>query len=212
MTGPLNHLVVFAKTPRLGTVKTRLAKHIGTVAAWTFARRTLKAVVQPLANDSRWQCRLAVSPDRAVHQSALWPKARGMIAQGPGDLGQRMARVAKHMPPGPVIIIGADVPAIRPRHIAAAFQSLGAQDAVFGPARDGGFWLVGLKRRPVFKDIFQNVRWSTEHALEDTIANLPGPWSHGLLETLEDIDDGEAYRRWRENYALAPLSSSRRAV
>ncbi len=112
MTGPINHLVVFAKTPRLGTVKTRLTTDIGTVAAWAFARQSIKAIVAPLARDTRWKCWLALSPDWAVHQPALWPKAHGLIAQGPGGLGERMARVAKQMPPGPVVIIGTDVPAI----------------------------------------------------------------------------------------------------
>jgi rSAM/selenodomain-associated transferase 1 len=205
VTGPINHLVVFAKTPRLGTVKTRLTTDIGTVAAWAFARQSIKAIVAPLARDTRWKCWLALSPDWAVHQPALWPKAHGLIAQGPGGLGERMARVAKQMPPGPVVIIGTDVPAIRSHRVAAAFRALGRHDAVFGPGRDGGYWLVGMKRRPVFKDIFQNVRWSTEHALADTIANLPAHWSHKLLETLEDIDDGEAYRRWREGRSISLL-------
>ena len=199
MKGPARHLVVFAKTPRLGAVKTRLAADIGTVPAWAFPRRTLQAIVRPLAGDSRWRCWLALSPDVAVTQPALWPPAHGLVTQGPGDLGRRMARVAKKMPPGPVVIIGTDIPAIRPRHVVSAFQALGRQDAVFGPARDGGYWLVGLKRRPVYRDIFQNVRWSTEHALKDTIANLPGHWSHELLETLDDIDDAEAYNRWRDS-------------
>lgn len=198
MTGPLNHLVVMAKTPRLGVAKTRLAADIGSVAAWAFAHRALRAIVGPLAEDSRWRCWLAVSPDGAVHQPALWPRTHGLIGQGGGDLGRRMAGVARKMPPGPVVIIGTDVPAIRPRHIAAAFRALGDHDAVFGPARDGGYWLVGLRRRPVFRDIFEDVRWSTEYALADTIANLPPRWSHALLETLDDIDDGEAYQRWRD--------------
>jgi rSAM/selenodomain-associated transferase 1 len=208
MRAPVNHLVVFAKAPRLGRVKTRLGADIGTVSAWAFARRTLDAVVGPLAGDPRWRCWLAVSPDGAVFEPALWPRTHWRIRQGSGDLGRRMAGVARKMPAGPVVIIGTDVPAIRPRHIAAALKALGRHDAVFGPARDGGYWLVGLKRRPVFQDIFQGVRWSTEHALADTIANLPSRWSHALLETLDDIDDGEAYRRFIRT--RTPPSTARR--
>lgn len=193
----VNHLVVFAKAPRMGRVKTRLAGDIGTVAAHAFARQTLHAVVPPLARDPRWLCWLAVSPDTAVHDRGLWPRVHGLVRQGAGDLGRRMAGVAHKMPTGPVVIIGTDVPAVRPSHIAQAFALLGRHDAVFGPAADGGYWLVGLNRRPVFRDIFQGVRWSTQHALSDTIANLPTHWSHALLEPLDDIDDGEAYGRWR---------------
>ncbi|MGH6660397.1 MAG: DUF2064 domain-containing protein, partial [Rhodospirillales bacterium] len=74
--------------------------------------------------------------------------------------------------------------------------ALGRADAVFGPAADGGYWLVGLRRRPRRLRLFEGVRWSSEHALADTLANLGGR-PHVLLETLEDVDDGAAYQRWR---------------
>ena len=90
------------------------------------------------------------------------------------------------------------MPAIRRHHIAAAFKALGRHDAVFGPAADGGYWLVGLRRRPRFQDVFNRVRWSTEHALKDTLENLKPGQTHALLETLEDIDDGEAYAKWKK--------------
>ena len=193
-----NHLVVFAKAPFIGQTKTRLARDIGSVAAWAFARRTLHAVVRPLAFDPRWRCWLAVTPDRAVHLRRVWPKSYGFVSQGGGDLGRRMAAVTESLSPGPVVIIGADVPGIRPHHVARAFRALGRFDAVFGPARDGGYWLVGMKRRPQFTDLFPGVRWSTEHALADTVANLKPGRTHALLETLDDIDEAEAYRRWRK--------------
>ncbi len=105
-----------------------------------------------------------------------------------------MAGIARALPPGPVIIVGSDIPGIRPTHIADGFRALGHHDAVFGPARDGGYWLVGLKRRPCFVDPFPGVRWSTRHALKDTLANLAGR-RIARLDTLDDIDDGAALRR-----------------
>ncbi len=193
-----NHLVVFARTPRVGQAKTRLARDIGAIKAWAFARETLHAVVRPLARDPRWRCWLAVTPDRAIHLHRVWPQSHGFVTQGAGDLGRRMASVSESLAPGPVVIIGADVPAIRPHHVARAFRALGRFDAVFGPAGDGGYWLVGMKRRPRFTDPFRGVRWSTEHALADTVANLKGNQTYVLLETLDDIDDAEAYKRWRD--------------
>jgi len=190
------HLVVFAKVPRLGRVKTRLAADIGAVAAWGFYRQTLSYVIGKLASDRRWRCWLAVTPDGAVHLNRTWPEGCWLVGQGGGDLGDRMGRVARALPPGPVVIVGADVPGIRPVHVAAAFKALGHHDAVFGPARDGGYWLMGLKRRPRNRDIFGGVRWSTETALADTVANLGHGQTYALLETLEDIDGGEAYGRW----------------
>ena len=91
-------------------------------------------------------------------------------------------------PAGPVCVIGADIPGVTAARVADAFCALGSYDAVFGPAPDGGYWLVGLKRaRPVPPRLFENVRWSTEHALADTVATLP---DHRIAQvaTLRDVD------------------------
>ena len=188
-----NHLVVFVKAPRLGTVKGRLARDIGTVAAWSFYRRVCAAVLRRLTKDRRWRCWLAITPDTVIRAPGIWPPGVAIIPQGRGDLGRRMDRALRFPPAGPVVIVGTDIPAIRPRHIAQAFKALGHNDAVFGSAKDGGYWLVGLRRRPAMAYIFKNVRWSTEHALADTLANLPGGFKTAMVETLGDVDDGSAY-------------------
>lgn len=190
-----NHLCVFLRVPRIGRVKTRLARDIGAVGAWSFYRTQLARTIRNLERDGRWRLWLAATPESAVADCRLL-SGRAVIGQGGGDLGQRMARVADALPPGPAVIVGADAPALTPRHVAAAFKALGHAHAVFGPATDGGYWLVGLRRRPRPLGIFEGVRWSTPHALADTLANLDGR-PHVLLETLEDVDDGAAYRRWR---------------
>ena len=195
--GLVNHLVIFAKMPRMGKVKTRLAKHIGAVGAWAFAHQRIKAISH-LSKDPRWQCWLAISPDTAIYKTEYWPRVHGNITQGTGDLGERMVKVTKNLPPGPIVIIGTDIPTIQPKHLASAFHSLGHHDAVFGPSKDGGYWLLGFKRRPIFKEIFQSVNWSTKSALKDTIANLPIQWNYKLLEVLEDVDEGDAYLRWKK--------------
>ncbi len=92
------------------------------------------------------------------------------------------------MPPGPVLIIGADIPGIHKAHVARAFRALGAHDAVIGPAQDGGYWLIGLKRqRPAPPALFANVRWSSEHALSDTVLTMMRA-SHRLSDILHDVD------------------------
>ncbi len=107
-----------------------------------------------------------------------------------------MQRAFDLLPPGLVIIVGADIPGITNTHIADAFRALGHHDAVFGQADDGGYWLVGLKRSPRIRKIFQNIRWSGPHALSDTLANLTGA-RIAMLEPLIDVDDGEDFKRWR---------------
>ncbi len=194
---PRGHLVVFAKAPRLGAVKSRLAADIGAVAAWTFYRRTLTMVLSRLRSHARWRCWLVVTPDRAAGTAGLWPPGWTIVPQGGGDLGQRMDRAMREMPPGPVVLVGTDIPEIRRDHIERAFVALGRHEAVFGPASDGGYWLVGLRRHPRVPEIFSNVRWSSEHALADTIANLGPSAAVDYLETLHDVDDGESFARWR---------------
>ena len=147
-----HHLVIFARTPRLGRVKSRLGRDIGAGAAWAFYRLTLSSVLRRLGGNRgsgrRWRCWLAITPDSDIHLHRPWPAGWWRVNQGKGDLGARMGRLARALPPGPVIIVGSDVPAIRPHHIVATFKALGRHDAVFGPAADGGYWLVGLRRRP----------------------------------------------------------------
>jgi glycosyltransferase A (GT-A) superfamily protein (DUF2064 family) len=107
-----------------------------------------------------------------------------------------MARPIAELPPGPVVIVGSDIPEIERDHVAAAFRALGEHDAVFGPARDGGYWLVGLRRRPSRAHPFgRGVRWSSAHALADTLACLGGR-RHCLLERLSDIDTAADYSAW----------------
>lgn len=180
-------LVIMLKIPRPGRVKTRLGRDIGmTCAAWWF-RHQVKFLLRNV-EDPRWDTILAVSPDIEGMTSRVWSPHLPRIAQGRGDLGDRMARIFRTLPPGPVCIIGADIPDIRRHHIASAFSSLGAADAVFGPAPDGGYWLVGMKRvRPVPFDMFKDVRWSSAHALEDTMATLTGH-SVAKIATLLDVD------------------------
>jgi len=192
-----NHLVIMAKAPQIGRVKTRLAHGIGSVGAWAFYRHTLAMVSRRLAADRRWVTWLAVSPDTAVQKDRLWPVDCPRLSQGQGDIGQRMGRVMDIMGAGPVVIVGADIPDIHGRHIDSAFKALGNHDAVFGPADDGGYWLAGLKRRPIVPQIFSNVRWSSAHALIDTRANLANQAKVAYLETLTDVDDIADFTRFR---------------
>ncbi|HEY7548817.1 MAG TPA: TIGR04282 family arsenosugar biosynthesis glycosyltransferase [Hyphomicrobiaceae bacterium] len=175
-----------AKAPVAGRVKTRIARELGTATAVRFARHGAAGLLQRVAADPRWSTTLAVTPDAAA-PSRFWPRRVRAGPQGPGDLGARMQRLFDRAPPGPAVIVGTDVPLIGRAHIATAFRLLGRHDAVFGPAEDGGYWLVGLRRRPRHLRPFGGVRWSTAHALADTLANLRRR-SVALLPTLFDVD------------------------
>ena len=137
-------LVLMLREPRPGRVKTRLGREIGMVAAAHWARRLAARLIRRL-EDPRWDLILSVTPDRAV-DSPAWPPHIRRLPQGPGDLGQRMTRLLQALPPGPVAIVGSDVPGLTRGHAARAFAALGGCEAVIGPARDGGYWLIGMHR------------------------------------------------------------------
>ena len=198
-----NHLVISARAPRIGAVKTRLAREHGDLAALQFYRRTCVALFQRLAPDPRWRAWIAVTPDEAASQPGLWPNAYTALAQGPGDLGRRLAHILASLPPGPVVIAGSDIPDITRGHVARAFRKLGDADFVFGPAEDGGYWLIGSRRRAMpslgaARALFTGVRWSSEHALADTLANIPRGRRVAMLEPLQDIDTAADLAAWKK--------------
>jgi glycosyltransferase A (GT-A) superfamily protein (DUF2064 family) len=184
------HLVIFARRPAYGVGKRRLAAEIGDLAAWRFQRFTLAALLRELAADHRWTTWLAVTPDRPTG----WVRDARVIAQGQGDLGRRLIELMRRLPAGAVVVVGSDSPQVTRQDVATAFHRLGPCDAAFGPAVDGGFWLVGVSRRGRRRPPFRAVRWSTAHALADTLDNLRGR-PVGFLRCLEDVDDAASLRR-----------------
>ena len=186
---PPDTLVIMLKVPRPGRVKTRLAAGLGVIpATWWFRHQTSR-LLRNLAYDCRWQTVLAVSPDFEGLNSRVWPINIARSRQGGGDLGKRMRRQFSRFAPGRVIVIGADIPDIRSHHISSAFKCLAANEAVIGPAPDGGYWLLGLSlKSPVLPNkLLENVRWSTEFARRDTLKSL-GTLRVATLETLQDVD------------------------
>jgi rSAM/selenodomain-associated transferase 1 len=188
---------VFARAPRLGTVKRRLARAIGDRAALRFHQAILRRLLRLLARDPRFATVIAATPDWA---RTRWPVRLPAVGQGGGDLGARMARVLARG--RRTVVVGCDIPGLTAGDIRAAFRALGRADAVFGPAEDGGYWLVGFgPRRPARP--FAGVRWSTEHALADTLANFRG-FRVALLRTLRDVDDVTSWKA-----ATAPAAETR---
>lgn len=194
-------LVIFVKAPVMGRVKTRLANGIGAVAATAFYRIETARLIRKVSNDTRWHTVLAVSPDQASFDGSWaeqWPEDLPRVPQGRGDLGDRMQRCFEAMPPGPVMIIGSDIPDITNADIAAGFATLGDHDVTVGPADDGGYWLIGQKRMPKPLRLFDDVEWSTDRVLQKTLTNLPARAKYAMLGTIDDIDTAEDLARYRE--------------
>lgn len=196
----LRTLLIFIKAPRLGQVKRRLARDIGQGDAWQFYRRTVRRLVRSLSSDQRWQSYLVVTPDDFDGHEPFWPHACPVIKQVRGNMGARMRHAFLAAPPGSTVLVGSDIPELGTHHIVDAFDALDRADSVFGPAEDGGYWLVGLNMRARQVNIFADVAWSSPRALGDTLANMPKSYSVAMLEKLGDVDTGADYARWRQRH------------
>jgi len=186
MNGPL--LLVFLKNPELGMVKTRLAAGIGDAQALAVYQRLLEVTASACAP-------LAVQKEawyaQRIPRSGEW-QMPGMPAriQVGHDLGDRMEHAfsaAFTIGHSPVIIIGTDCPGLTTAILQEALDALDAQDAVIGPARDGGYYLLGL--RAPFADVFRNKQWSTSSVFAGTMADLDRAGrSTYVLRELIDVD------------------------
>jgi hypothetical protein len=184
-------LIIMAKAPEAGRVKTRLGRQIGMGRAAEAFRLLLRATLDE-ACSREWSTVVAVEPRAGIRAwRHLWPATAHVMPQARGDLGARMSAAMAAVSKGPVIVIGADAPALRRRHLRHAFRALERVDAVFGPADDGGYWLIGLSRKRRAPALFNGVRWSSAHALADTIASLPSDFAVERLEMLRDVDCAE---------------------
>ena len=190
MAKPL--VIVFARAPRYGAVKTRLARDIGAAEALRFYRGALRDLLRRVAHKARWETILAVTPDRSSLDRTLWPSGIAITRQDGGDLGRRMIAALRRAGARPAVLIGCDIPELSADHVAAAFRALGSRRFVLGPARDGGYWLIGARHPNHLKlSVLDGVRWSSAHTLQDSAARLGDVAVLGAL--LDDIDDGAAY-------------------
>ena len=183
-------LIIFAKAPLMGKAKTRLAANIGPAHAQRLYRAMTRKIIRN-TQSPKWETHLAVTPKHWLGQLPEW-KAAAQYAQTNGSLSPRLVQAFSAKMP--TVVIGTDCPQVTSRDINDAFKALRRHDAVFGPADDGGFWLMGL-RRPACDEIFENVRWSSKHALADVAANVGG--SAHYLRTLIDVDDVSALKQVR---------------
>lgn len=172
MNGPASTvLIVFAKAPVAGQVKTRLMSALGPVGAADLAAQLLERAVAAGMSAGFDAVELCAAPD-ASHPAFARLAARhaGLLlsVQGDGDLGARMHRALTRRLDGcdRVLLIGTDAPALDAAVLRAAAQALAGQDAVFVPAHDGGYALVGLVRpQPA---LFTDMPWSTPRVMVET--------------------------------------------
>ena len=204
MTTPCDRIIVFAKWPVPGAVKTRLGATIGLQRAADLARAFLLDVTAT-ANRLPVEHILAYSPRGTREQfRALLPPGWSLRLQRGADLGERLANAMAHRPDGRTLILGTDSPWLTETDLSAAFSALNAADVVLGPCRDGGFYLIGF-RSDAPPALFSGVRWSTEYALADqTAAAERLGRSVRLLPEGYDIDTEADLKRLEGDLASLP--------
>ncbi len=180
-------LFIVSKAPIAGGVKSRLARTMGVVRASAWYRRALAQTLRS-ARASRLPYMVSAAPSARVWR-AHSPLKAPLRDQLSGDLGRRMANVARRAY-GSTLVVGCDIPGLTPAILRAAADALHRADLVIGPARDGGFYLVGLRTPAHAFRLYDGVRWSSPHALADTLANAPGHWRIAWMPMLSDVDEG----------------------
>ncbi len=191
----MTRILVFAKAPVPGRVKTRLIPALGAEGAAALARKMLERTVEE-ALATGLAVELCGEPD-----AARWHPERPGLArtkQGEGDLGERLTRAAERvLGDEPVLLIGADCPELDRARLRAAATALEDHDATIHPARDGGYALLGLRRFD--PSLFEEVAWSTPVVAEQTIASIEAlGWTLHLGDTLRDVDEPEDLRHCEE--------------
>jgi rSAM/selenodomain-associated transferase 1 len=184
-------VLVFQKNAILGKVKTRLASGMGEARALEIYRHLIQLTYSALevVPASIWTYFSDYIPETVNP-----PIARSFVQEGQ-DLGERMAHAfARSFESGmdmdKVVLIGTDCPMLQSEHLNQAFEALTHSDLVVGPATDGGYYLIGMKRRADF--LFEGINWSTAEVLSQTLAVATAHGLHfNLLDELSDIDTQE---------------------
>lgn len=192
-------LHLLARVPEPGRVKTRLIPALGEEGASDLQRLLLeRALALPAQGFSERYLWLDESPDESLETLAEafdWT----VVGQPAGDLGERMRRIAALglAESDAVVLIGNDCPALDGEYLAAACEALKAQEAVLGPAEDGGYVLLGLRR--VDPLLFEAMPWGSDRILALTCERLQRlGWAHRLLPVLWDVDRPEDLPRLSE--------------
>ena len=189
-------LIVFAKTPRAGTVKTRLAESIGEAAAGDAYRLLVDTLLRRI--ERLVHVELRITPDDGITEAHQWLRRTWLtLPQGPGNLGERLQRAFEAAfveGTRRAVVIGSDCPYVTPEDIEAAWLALTTNDLVLGPSTDGGYWLIGLSA--LQPSLFDDIPWSTDRVFQETLSRAKNA---GLrVHRLRELTDVDTEPQWRE--------------
>lgn len=195
----MDKLIIFARAPRVGQVKTRLALQVGAAKACEIYRELLSTVIQNLRKLRVVQVQFSPA-DGAGELREFLPQGWGLTPQSPGDLGARLASAfesAFQNGAAKIVVIGSDCPSLKEKDVRDAWRELDQHDLVLGPAADGGYWLIALKKP--CPELLAGIPWSTDQVLAKTLAQAKQLGMRiQLLRILSDID---TLKDWQEYQA-----------
>lgn len=183
-----NHLIIFIKNPVAGKVKTRLANSLGAQKALEIYCHLLDLTREAA---SKSECTRNLFYSDRIDETDDWKKELyNKFVQEGNDLGDRMKNAFDQifaLGAEKAVVIGSDCPDVTSELIESAFRSLDEKDVVIGPAKDGGYYLLGMKKPLPF--LFDDKEWSTETVFEDTAVDLmENRLTYKRLPELSDVD------------------------
>jgi len=185
-------IVIFAKAPVAGRVKTRLIPALGRQGAADLARMMLDRTIKEALAAGVGTPELCLDPEPSHPDWSMSPSANDceLSDQGEGDLGERLERAAERGLArfGSVLLIGTDCPALDRGLLRRLASELQSHDAMICPAEDGGYVALGLRKFD--PGLFRGIAWSTSSVAKETIGRIEElGWSLAVGPTLRDIDE-----------------------
>ncbi len=194
---------MFVKEPKVGYVKTRLAKDTGDIFATDLYKLFVKDLINSLQNYGG-DFKLCACPKLDI-VNKVFGNFNNFLQQD-GDLGIKMKEAFEEqfdIGYEKIVLIGSDTPHITKDIVAKSLKKLDNHDIVIGPCSDGGYYLIAFNKTTFCKEVFENISWSTDKVLEQTIQKLQGKRAY-LLDKLNDIDIlddlKEFYNKFKNSY------------
>ncbi|WP_027357821.1 TIGR04282 family arsenosugar biosynthesis glycosyltransferase [Desulforegula conservatrix] len=211
---PSKTIIIFAKYPEPGKVKTRLSSSLGHEQSCLIYQAMLSDLIDKFAFQKLFSCCFYIyPPEAATSFSAEYSlSVDNVLPQKGSDLGGRMFNsFMEQISLGfdQIACFGSDIPAISLDHIDSAFSALSSHDAVLGPAEDGGYYLIGLNKESLCESFFTGIAWSSPSVFSETVSKIK---NRGLthdtimpLRDLDDLSDLQFYKNFlNENRSLSP--------
>jgi len=201
-------VILFGRYPVPGHTKTRLIPSLGALGAADLQRQLTEQTIATITKTNIASTQFAYTGGTGT-QMRRWLKDAKiyLVPQPKGDLGYRMRmhiKIAFAQGAQEVVLVGTDIPGLKPQHLIEAFDALANHDLVFGPSNDGGYWLIGCRKD---LDIFTDIPWSTPEVLAQTVskADKLGLKTTQLpplndIDTVTDLESWEAYKLWQRPY------------